>query len=140
MKKAIAILVSVMLLMSLLSITAYAAADTEMVPVVVSVPEGWEAPNLWAWADDGTNAFAAWPGEALEPLAEGWYYTYVPGFVQNVIVNAAQGTEDAVQTDAVAVEAGKEVQEAEDTEAKRPRVPERGLRNCFPSQVRKSLE
>ena len=38
MKKAIAILVSVMLLMSLLSITAYAAADTEMVPVVVSVP------------------------------------------------------------------------------------------------------
>ena len=109
MKKAIAILVSVMLLMSLLSITAYAAADTEMVPVVVSVPEGWEAPNLWAWADDGTNAFDAWPGEALEPLAEGWYYTYVPGFVQNVIVNAAQGTEGAVQTDAVAVEAGKEV-------------------------------
>ena len=109
MKKAIAILVSVMLLMSLLSMTAYAAADTEMVPVVVSVPESWEAPNLWAWADDGTNAFAAWPGEALEPLAEGWYYTYVPGFVQNVIVNAAQGTEGAVQTDAVAVEAGKEV-------------------------------
>ena len=77
MKKAIAILVSVMLLMSLLSMTAYAAADTEMVPVVVSVPEGWEAPNLWAWADDGTNAFESWPGEALEPLAEGWYYTYV---------------------------------------------------------------
>ena len=109
MKKAIAILVSVMLLMSLLSITAYAAADTEMVPVVVSVPESWEAPNLWAWADDGTNAFESWPGEALEPLAEGWYYTYVPGFVQNVIVNAAQGTENAIQTDAVAVEAGKEV-------------------------------
>ena len=109
MKKAIAILVSVMLLMSLLSITAYAAADTEMVPVVVSVPESWEAPNLWAWADDGTNAFAAWPGEALEPLAEGWYYTYVPGFVQNVIVNANQGTDAAAQTDGIVVEAGKEV-------------------------------
>lgn len=109
MKKAIAILISVMLLVSMLSLTAFAAEDSEMVPVVVSVPEGWEAPNLWAWADDGTNAFAAWPGEALEPLAEGWYYTYVPGFVQNVIVNANQGTEGAVQTDTVAVEAGKEV-------------------------------
>ena len=109
MKKAIAILISVMMLISLLSLTAFAAEDAEMVPVVVSVPEGWEAPNLWAWADDGTNAFTAWPGEALEPLAEGWYYTYVPGFVQNVIVNAGQGTEGAVQTDAVAVEAGKEV-------------------------------
>ena len=31
-------------------------------------------------------------------------------------------------------------QEAEDTEAKRPRVPERGLRNCFPSPEGKPLE
>ena len=109
MKKAIAILVSVLLMMSVLSLTAFAAEDDEMVPVVVQVPEGWDAPHAWAWADDGTNAFAAWPGEEMEPLAEGWYYIYVPGFVQNVIVNANQGTDAAVQTDGIVVEAGKEV-------------------------------
>lgn len=109
MKKAIAILVSVLLMMSALSLTAFAAEDDEMVPVVVQVPKGWDAPHVWAWADDGTNAFAAWPGEEMEPLAEGWYYIYVPGFVQNVIVNANQGTDAAVQTDGIVVEAGKEV-------------------------------
>ena len=109
MKKAIAIFVSVLLMMSMLSLTVFAAEDDEMVPVVVKVPEGWDAPHAWAWADDGTNAFAAWPGEEMEPLAEGWYYIYVPGFVQNVIVNANQGTDAAVQTDGIVVEAGKEV-------------------------------
>ena len=109
MKKAIAILVSVLLMMSVLSLTAFAAEDGEMVPVVVQVPKGWDAPHVWAWADDGTNAFAAWPGEEMEPLAEGWYYIYVPGFVQNVIVNANQGTDAAAQTDGIVVEAGKEV-------------------------------
>ena len=107
MKKVIAILVSVLLMMSVLSVTAFAAEGDEMVPVVVKVPEGWDAPNLWAWADDGTNAFAAWPGEEMEALTEGWYYTYVPGYVQNVIVNANQGTDAAVQTDGIVVEAGR---------------------------------
>lgn len=109
MKKVIAILVSVLLMMSVLSVTAFAAEGDEMVPVVVKVPEGWDAPNLWAWADDGTNAFAAWPGEEMEALTEGWYYTYVPGYVQNVIVNANQGTDAAVQTDGIVAEAGREV-------------------------------
>ena len=109
MKKTIAALIAVMLMVSCLSLTAYAAEDAEMVPVVVKVPEGWDAPHVWAWADDGTNAFAAWPGEEMEVLAEGWYYIYVPGFVQNIIVNANQGTDAAVQTDGIVVEAGKEV-------------------------------
>lgn len=113
MKKTFAILLAALLLVTVLPCTVRAedtaAAEPAMVPVVVSAPEGWESISLWAWADDGTNAFAAWPGEELEELAEGWYYTYVPEFVQNVIVNANQGTENAVQTDAIAVEAGKEV-------------------------------
>ncbi|MBQ7898380.1 MAG: starch-binding protein [Bacteroidales bacterium] len=96
-------------MVSCLSLTAFAAEDSEIVPVVVKVPEGWDAPNLWAWADDGRNAFAAWPGDPMEELAEGWYYIWVPSFVQNVIVNANQGTDAAIQTDGIVVEAGKEV-------------------------------
>ena len=109
MKKAIAILFALMLTVSCLSLTTFAVEDSEMIPVAVKVPEGWDAPNLWAWADDGTNAFAAWPGEALEELAEGWYYIWVPNFVQNVIVNANQSADSPVQTEGIAVEAGKEV-------------------------------
>ncbi len=111
MKKTFAILLAVMLCVSCLSLTAFAAeSDAQgMVPVVVQVPEGWEAPCLWAWADDGTNAFASWPGEEMEKLESGWYYAYVPSFVQNIIVNANQGTDAAIQTDGLKVEAGKEV-------------------------------
>jgi len=109
MKKTIAIFISIMLMVSCWSLTAFADEDAKMVPVMVKVPESWGTPNLWAWADNGTNAFAAWPGEEMETLAEGWYYIYVPSFVQNVIVNAKQGTEAAIQTDNIAVEAGKEV-------------------------------
>ena len=107
MKKTIAILIAVMLVLAMVPMTAYAAEDTEMIPVVVSVPDGWDAPHAWAWADDGTNAFAAWPGEEMEVLEDGWYYIYVPSFVQNVIVNANQDTDAPVQTDGIVVEAGK---------------------------------
>lgn len=109
MKKKFALLLSIMLCLLCLPSTAFAAEADEMVPVVVKTPEGWETPCLWAWADDGTNAFAAWPGEELEPLEGGWYYTYVPSFVQNVIVSANNDSETQVQTEGVVVEAGKEV-------------------------------
>lgn len=109
MKKRLAILLSLILCLLCLPSAALAAGADEMVPVVVKTPEGWETPCLWAWADDGTNAFAAWPGEELEPLDGGWYYAYVPGFVQNVIVSANNDAETPVQTEGVVVEAGKEV-------------------------------
>ncbi len=110
-RKMFAIVMAVMLCVSCLSLTAFAAEEEaqEMVPVVVQVPENWESPCLWAWADDGTNAFEAWPGEELVKLDSGWYYTYVPAFVQNMIVNANFGTDAAVQCSDIAVEAGKAV-------------------------------
>ncbi|MBD5098672.1 MAG: starch-binding protein [Clostridiales bacterium] len=109
MKKKFALLLSIMLCLFCLPSAAFAAEADEMVPVVVKTPDGWDAPCLWAWADDGTNAFAAWPGEELEPLEGGWYYAYVPSFVQNVIVNANNDTDAPVQTEGIVVEAGKEV-------------------------------
>lgn len=108
MKKKIASLITLILCLLCMPLTVF-AAETEMVPVVANVPADWEEPHLWAWADDGTNAFAAWPGEAMEELGDGWYYCYVPGYVQNVIVNANNGTDSATQTDGIVVEAGKAV-------------------------------
>lgn len=107
MKRVIAVVLVIMMCFTFAPSAVHAAEADEMVPVVVKVPESWSAPCLWAWADDGTNAFAAWPGEELEELGDGWYYTYVPAFVQNVIVNANNGTDAAVQTDGIVVEAGK---------------------------------
>ncbi len=109
MKKKIATIIAVILCIACMPLAVFAAEEKEMVPVVAQVPSDWEAPHLWAWADDGTNAFAAWPGEEMESLGDGWYYTYVPSFVQNVIVNANNGTDAATQTDGVVVEAGKAV-------------------------------
>ena len=41
-------------------------AGVENITVYAQVPADWSGPCLWAWsAPDGTNAFAAWPGEAM---------------------------------------------------------------------------
>lgn len=108
MKKLMALLLCV-LMVSCLCTAAMAdeGGSDEMVPVLAQVPAGWADPCCWAWADDGTNAFAAWPGGQMEPLGDsGWYYIYVPGFVQNVIISANEAT---VQTAGDVVEAGREV-------------------------------
>ena len=110
MKKTLILLLTVLLMLSALPIAAMAleAQDAEepaMVPVAVYVPEGWDALNLWAWADDGTNAFTAWPGEALEQDGD-WYTIQVPGWINSVIINANGGT---VQTTDLSVEVGREL-------------------------------
>lgn len=139
MKKTIAMLIAFLLCLSSLCLTGFAAEaeETEMVPVVVSVPEGWEAPNVWAWADDGTNAFASWPGEEMESWEEGWYYIYVPAFVQNIIINANQRSDEPVQTDAVAVEAGKAVWITVAEDASTQVAYEAQLRGEIPEYVEK---
>ena len=104
MKKMLLWMLCAVLLLAALPVSL-AEEDVEMVPVLAQVPDGWEGPHLWAWSDDGANAFEAWPGEAMQPLGEsGWYYAYVPGFVQNAIVSA---NDAAVQTEGVVIEAGK---------------------------------
>ena len=77
------------------------------ITVHVSAPADWESPCLWAWsAPDGTNAFASWPGEALEEEENGWLQKTVPGWINSVIVN---GNEGGVQTTDISVESGKDI-------------------------------
>lgn len=106
MKKTLAILLLAVMCFALMGTSAF-ADNEDMIPVFASVPEGWEGTCIWAWADDGTGAFDAWPGGEMEAVGEeGWYFCYVPGFITNIIVNANDGS---VQTDGIAVEAGKSV-------------------------------
>ena len=84
-----------------------APAYTEKFTVHAQVDESWENPCLWAWsAPDGTNAFASWPGEALEEGENGWLQKTVPGWINSVIVN---GNEGGVQTTDISVESGKDI-------------------------------
>lgn len=89
---------------------SYEDPDAEEVPditVWVKAPADWDAPCLWAWsAPDGTNAFAAWPGEPLEEDASGWLKKTVPGWINSVIVN---GSEGSVQTGDLSVDTGKDI-------------------------------
>ena len=87
--------------------TGEAPAYVEKFVVHAKVDESWEAPCLWAWsAPDGTNAFAAWPGEALEEGEGGWLVKEIPGWVNSIIVN---GNEGSVQTTDISVETGKDI-------------------------------
>jgi len=87
--------------------TAQAAENDEMVAIHVQTPSDWENPCAWAWNEDGTNAFEAWPGDELDVDADnaGWYYIYVPEFANHVIINANDG---GVQTEEIVLEEGKE--------------------------------
>ena len=82
-------------------------AEIPNVTIHVSAPADWNGPCLWAWsAPDGTNAFAAWPGEALEEGEGGWLVKEIPGWVNSIIVN---GNEGSVQTTDISVETGKDI-------------------------------
>ena len=99
MKKLVALLICLMLLPLLPAM----AEEADMLAVYASVPADWSWPCVWAWNADGENAFAAWPGEMMEPdpANEGWYYIYLPAGMESVIINANDGT---VQTDEVRID------------------------------------
>ncbi|MCM1143817.1 MAG: starch-binding protein [Blautia sp.] len=83
------------------------AVSAPDITVNVMAPTDWEVPCLWAWsAPDGTNAFAAWPGEPLAEGENGWLTLSVPGWINSVIVN---GNEGSVQTADISVETGKDI-------------------------------
>ncbi len=73
--------------------------------VHAQVDASWENPCLWAWsAPDGKNAFAAWPGEAMDAGEDGWYTAKVPTWVNSIIVNANDGS---VQTEDLSIDAAE---------------------------------
>ena len=90
MKKFIALLLALLML----PIMPVMAESAEMIVVYAQVPDTWAYPCAWSWNAAGENAFAAWPGDMMEPDAKnpGWYYIYVPAGMESVIINANDGT------------------------------------------------
>lgn len=82
-----------MLIMMIPSLAFAAETDGTRVAISVKVPDDWSNPCVWAWNENGDNAFDAWPGEECEALPEndGWYYVWVPDWTNHVIVNANAG-------------------------------------------------
>lgn len=93
----------VMLIALAPNITFADAASNERVAINVKVPADWQDPCVWAWDEDGNNAFAAWPGGECDARTdnEGWYYVWIPASTNHVIVNANNG---GVQTDEIILE------------------------------------
>lgn len=92
-----------------------ANAEEERSAIYVQVPEDWDTPCVWAWDEDGNNAFEAWSGGETEADAEneGWYYVWVPSWANHVIVNANEGN---IQTGEVVLEGGNAWITVEDPE------------------------
>ena len=93
-KRIYALLCMVAMFVMMIPSMAFAAeADETKVAINVKVPDDWQNPCVWAWDEDGNNAFEAWPGEECEatPDNEGWYYVWVPDWTNHVIVNANAG-------------------------------------------------
>lgn len=100
-KLSVYLTVMAMMLLTVLPMNVQAAETgnkEEMVTVYVQVPQDWEAPHIWAWDEEGNNAFDAWPGAELEldTANDGWYYGWIPSWANHVILN---GNEGNVQTE-----------------------------------------
>ena len=94
MKKVYAFLCMIAMLVMMIPSMAFAAGKEEnRVAISIKVPSDWSNPCVWAWNENGDNAFDAWPGEECDALPDndGWYYVWVPDWANHVIVNANAG-------------------------------------------------
>ena len=77
--------------------------EDEAFLVYFHLPEGWNTPNIWPWeTDSGTNPYTpiGWPGLAMieDSNNEGWYYRYVPSYVDQLIFSYTDDNGTIVQT------------------------------------------
>lgn len=107
MRKATKKLFTMLLLMAVMITfvprTVLAQTKEEQTAILVQIPEDWENPCIWAWDEEGNNAFESWPGGEMDAdvTNEGWYYAFIPAWANHVIINANEGT---VQTEELILE------------------------------------
>ncbi len=88
----------IVMMMVVFQMPVKAAPAEDMTIIYTQVPQDWKEPCIWAWDEDGNNAFEAWPGETMKADSsnEGWYYAWVPSWANHVIIN---GNEGNIQTE-----------------------------------------
>ena len=103
MKRIIAVLIAFTLVFSLFAQGVQEVAPVQKeeekpqdIIVYAKVPAEWKYATIWAWENEsGKNAFdgVSWPGVPMipDPANEGWFYIWVPGYVDIVIINGQIG-------------------------------------------------
>ena len=114
MKRIIAVLIAFTLVFSLFAQGVQEVAPvqkeeekTQDIIVYAKVPAEWKYATIWAWENEsGKNAFdgVSWPGVPMipDPANEGWFYIWVPGYVDIVIINGQMDGSD-IQTDGITI-------------------------------------
>lgn len=71
--------------------------------VYFRAPETWSTPNIWPWKEGGKNPYSdyGWPGLPMkeDTSNDGWYYAYVPSYVDRLIFNYTDEAGTIIQTD-----------------------------------------
>jgi LPXTG-motif cell wall-anchored protein len=105
MKKFRRLFAGIAALAFVLALSMPVAASAAGEEFTVHVKTEWAEPGLWAWsAPDGTNVFAAWPGEKLlaDENNEGWFSYTLPTWTNSMIVN--EGFDGGLQTTDISIE------------------------------------
>ena len=114
MKRIIAVLIAFTLVFSLFAQGVQEVAPVQKeeekpqdIIVYAKVPAEWKYATIWAWENEsGKNAFdgVSWPGVPMipDPANEGWFYIWVPGYVDIVIINGQMDGSD-IQTDGITI-------------------------------------
>lgn len=71
----------------------YAEVEIPTYTIRVGAPEAWASAYVWAWDDNQTNAFAAWPGMELTMGDDGFWYGEVNAQYKNVVIAEKDGGE-----------------------------------------------
>lgn len=71
--------------------------------VYFHAPETWSTPNIWPWQNEGgKNPYSdyGWPGLPMKEDTDndGWYYAYVPSYVDMLIFNYTDEAGATIQT------------------------------------------
>ena len=77
-----------------------------LINLVISLPDDWTYPYLWAWSDEMGDVYNKWPGEEMEAQGNGTVAKRIPDWVTGLKISANGGS---IETDDIFIDPGKDV-------------------------------